>query len=57
MMILLATGMMYLSTMAIVTAAITVERLSPRPQHAARATGVVVIAAGVFVIARALSVA
>jgi predicted metal-binding membrane protein len=57
MMILLATGVMDLGTMAVVTATVTVERLSPRPQYAARAAGVVVIAAGTLVIARALGAA
>jgi len=57
MMVLLATGVMDLGAMAVVTAAITVERLSPRPQYAARAAGVVIIAAGVLVIARALGAA
>jgi len=41
--------------MAMVAAAITVERFAPRPERAARVTGVVVIAAGVLVIARALT--
>ncbi len=57
MMILLATGVMDLGAMAIITVAITVERLSPRPQYAARAAGVGIIAAGTLVIARALGVA
>jgi predicted metal-binding membrane protein len=56
MTILLATGMGNLGAMAIVTAAITVERFWPRPQHAARAAGVGIIAAGAVVIARALAV-
>jgi predicted metal-binding membrane protein len=54
MLILLATGVMDLGTMAIVTTAITVERLGPSPARAARYAGVVVIAAGALVIARAL---
>jgi predicted metal-binding membrane protein len=37
-----------------VAAAITVERLAPNAKRAARAVGVVVIAAGAFAIARAL---
>jgi predicted metal-binding membrane protein len=37
-----------------VAAAITVERLAPNAERAARAVGVVVIAAGAFAIARAL---
>lgn len=56
MTILLATGVGNLGAMAIVTAAITVERFWPRPQHAARAAGVGIIAAGAVVIARALAV-
>jgi hypothetical protein len=39
--------------MAVVTAAITVERLAPGGERVARATGVVVIVAGSFLIARA----
>lgn len=54
MAILLVTGVMSLSAMAIVAAAITVERFAPRPERAARITGVVAIAAGVLAIARAL---
>jgi predicted metal-binding membrane protein len=55
MTVLLVTGVMSLGVMAMVAAAITVERFAPRPERAARATGVVVIAAGVLVIARALT--
>ena len=54
MMLLLVTGVMRLSAMAIVAAAITVERLAPRPECAARVTGAVVIAAGVLMVSRAL---
>jgi predicted metal-binding membrane protein len=54
MLILLATGVMDLGTMAIVTAAITVERLGPSPERTARVAGVVVIAAGALAIARTL---
>jgi predicted metal-binding membrane protein len=57
MMAMLVTGVMNLGVMAIVTAAITVERLSPRPQHAFRVAGIGIIAAGAFMIARALSLA
>jgi len=57
MMMLLATGVMDLGAMAVVTAAITVERLSPRPRYAARAAGVIAIAAGTLVIARVLGAA
>jgi len=55
MMVLLVAGVMSLGVMAMVAAAITVERFAPRPARAARATGVVVIVAGVLVIARALT--
>jgi hypothetical protein len=39
--------------MAVVAAAITVERLAPAGERVARATGAVVIGAGLFLIARA----
>jgi predicted metal-binding membrane protein len=51
MTILLVTGVMSLGAMALVTAAITIERFTSRPERAARVTGVVVIAAGILVIA------
>ena len=51
--ILLVIGVMDLHAMAIVTAAITVERLAPTGEHVARATGAVVAGAGLFLIARA----
>ena len=54
-MILLVTGVMNLSGMAIVAAAITIERLAARPEQIARAVGVVIIAAGAFVIARTVA--
>jgi predicted metal-binding membrane protein len=57
MLILLATGVMRLGAMAIVATAITAERLSPKPQHVARVTGIGIIATGVLVITRALGVA
>ena len=53
MAILLAVGVMDLRAMAVVTAAIAVERLAPAGEHVARAIGVVIIGAGVFAIARA----
>jgi predicted metal-binding membrane protein len=56
MVILLVTGMMNLASMAIIAAAITVERLAPRPQLIARSAGFIMIAAGAFGIARALGV-
>ncbi len=52
MAILLVIGVMDLRVMAIVTAAITVERLSPASERVARAIGVVVVVAGLFLIAR-----
>jgi hypothetical protein len=44
---------MDLGAMAVVAAAITVERIAPAGVRAARATGAVVVAAGLFLIARA----
>jgi predicted metal-binding membrane protein len=51
--ILLAIGVMDLRAMAVVTAAITVERLGPDGERVARIIGVAVVAAGLFLIARA----
>ena len=51
--ILLVIGVMDLRAMAVVTAAITVERLSPAGERVARAIGTVAIGAGWFLIARA----
>jgi len=51
--ILLVIGVMDLRAMAVVAVAITVERLAPAGERVARAIGVVVVAAGVFLIARA----
>ncbi|MBI3676513.1 MAG: DUF2182 domain-containing protein [Proteobacteria bacterium] len=53
MAILLVIGVMDLRAMAVVTAAITAERLAPAGEHIARATGAVVVAAGLVVIAKA----
>jgi predicted metal-binding membrane protein len=53
MAILLVSGVMDLRAMALVTAAITVERLAPAGERVARATGAVVVGAGLFLIARA----
>jgi predicted metal-binding membrane protein len=50
---LLALGVMDLRAMAGVTAAITIERLSPDSEQAARCIGVVTIVAGVLLIAQA----
>jgi predicted metal-binding membrane protein len=49
--ILLAVGVMDLCTMAVVTAAITVERLAPAGERVARVLGGVVVGAGLFLIA------
>jgi predicted metal-binding membrane protein len=51
--ILLAFGFMELRAMAVVTAAITVERLAPDGERVARAIGAVVVGTGIFLIARA----
>lgn len=52
---LLVIGMMDLRAMAIVTAAITIERLAPSGRHAARAIGAVLLVAGVALLARSLA--
>ena len=49
--VLLVIGVMNLLVMAIVAAAINLERLAPRPDLAARVAGVAVVAAGAIVIA------
>jgi predicted metal-binding membrane protein len=54
--ILLVIGVMDLRAMAVVAAAITVERLAPAGERVARATGTVVVGAGLFLIARAAAV-
>jgi predicted metal-binding membrane protein len=51
---LLVIGIMDLLAMAAVTAAITIERLAPAGERAARATGSVLVVAGLFLIARAV---
>ena len=51
MMVLLVTGVMNLGAMVLITIAITLERLAPSPTLVARTAGVVLITAGVFVIA------
>ena len=53
MAILLVTGVMDLRSMAVVMAAISVERLAPAGERAARAIGAVVVGAGLLLIARA----
>jgi predicted metal-binding membrane protein len=52
--ILLVVGVMDLRAMAAVTAAITLERLAPAGERAARAIGGIAIGAGLFLIARAV---
>jgi predicted metal-binding membrane protein len=54
MAILLVIGIMDLRAMAVVTAAIIVERLAPAAQRVARVIGAVVAVAGLFLIARAV---
>ena len=51
--VLLVVGVMDLRAMAVVAAAITVERLAPAGPHVARAIGAVLVGAGLFVIAQA----
>lgn len=51
--ILLVVGVMDLQAMAVVTAAITAERLAPAGDRVARAIGAVVVAAGLLLAARA----
>jgi predicted metal-binding membrane protein len=51
--LLLVVGVMDLRAMALVTAAISVERLAPGGVRVARFIGVVLVAAGLFLIARA----
>jgi predicted metal-binding membrane protein len=53
MVILLVIGVMDLHAMAVVTAAITVERLAPAGERVARALGAAVVGAGLLLIARA----
>jgi predicted metal-binding membrane protein len=52
MAILLVIGVMDLRAMAVVAAAITVERLAPAGERVARTIGAVSVAAGLFLIAR-----
>ena len=51
--ILLVIGVMDLRAMAVVAAAITVERLAPAGERVARAIGAIVVVAGLLLIARA----
>jgi predicted metal-binding integral membrane protein DUF2182 len=52
-LILLVIGVVDLRAMAVVAAAMTVERLAPAGERVARASGAVVVGAGLFLIARA----
>ena len=45
-LVLLVLGVMNLAVMLFVSAAITIERLAPRPALVARAIGIAIIAAG-----------
>jgi predicted metal-binding membrane protein len=54
MAVLMVIGVMDLRAMAVVTAAITLERLAPSGQRATRAIGVAIVGAGLFFIARAV---
>ena len=53
MAILLVIGVMDLRAMVVVAAAIIMERLAPAGERVARATGLVVVGAALFLIARA----
>jgi len=55
--ILLVVGVMDVRAMAVVTAAITIERLAPAGERVARAIGAIAIAAGLFLIAQAAGLA
>jgi predicted metal-binding membrane protein len=53
MAILLVVGLMDLRAMAVVTAAVTAERLAPAGERVARAIGAVVVGAGLLMVAQA----
>jgi predicted metal-binding membrane protein len=55
MTILLVIGVMDLAAMAVVAAAITVERLLPHAERVARIIGVVAVGTGSFLVARAIA--
>jgi len=57
MAILLVVGVMDVRAMAVVTTAITVERLAPAGERAARAIGAALVAAALIVIARTTALA
>jgi len=54
MALLLVLGVMDLGAMAVVTAAITVERVASSGARIARATGAVVVAAGLVLLVQAV---
>lgn len=54
--VLLVVGVMDLRAMAVVTAAVTIERVAPDGKRTAQGIGVVVVAAGLFLISRAMGV-
>jgi predicted metal-binding membrane protein len=54
--ILLVVGVMDLRIMAVVTAAVTLERFAPAGEHVARAIGTLVVGAGILLIARATGI-
>jgi predicted metal-binding membrane protein len=54
--ILLVIGVMDVGVMAVVTAAITAERLAPAGERVAQAVGAIAVGAGVLLIARAVGV-
>jgi predicted metal-binding membrane protein len=56
MVILLVLGVMDLGAMAVVAAIITIERLIPVGERVARVTGAVIIAAALFLMARAAGI-
>jgi predicted metal-binding membrane protein len=53
--ILMVTGIMDLRAMALVTAAISIERLAPAGERPAQAIGAVIVGAGLFLSARAVA--
>ncbi len=55
MLILFVGGVMDLRVMALVAAAINVERLAPKPARAARIVGAVILTAGVVILLRAVA--
>ena len=56
MAVLLVIGLMDLRVMAVVTAAITIERVAPDGEHLAGAIGVVAVACGAFLIVQAAGI-